>query len=149
IIALTRTLLRLFPKIKPEIPERNGAPIMDTLPDPLSFEGILGHLHIETKKWDPGALDWHRILRALNGFELPVQIRGFTELPRTQAELLAARRAAFANAEERSTGYFPVAANRLYHSGVHLRGERGTPVRAPARGRIVAVRRAMAGVSSA
>jgi N-acetylmuramoyl-L-alanine amidase len=149
IVALTRTLLRLFPRIKPEIPERNGEPIMDTLADPLSFEGILGHLHIERKKWDPGALDWIRILRALNGFELPVQIRGFAELPRTQAALLAARRAAFANAEERATGYFPIAADRLYHSGVHLRAELGTPVRAPVRGRIVAVRRATAGVSSA
>ena len=149
IIALTRTLLRLFPKIKPVIPELDGQPIMDTLADPLSFSGIMGHLHIEKKKWDPGALDWQRILRALNGFELPIQIRGVTELPRTQAELLAARRAAFDNAEERATGYFPVAAERLYHSGIHLRAALGAPVRAPVRGRIVAVRRAAAGVSSA
>jgi N-acetylmuramoyl-L-alanine amidase len=149
IIALTRTLLRLFPKIKPIIPELDGQPIMDTLPDPLAFSGIMGHLHVERKKWDPGALDWHRILRALNGFELPIQIRGVTELPRKQAELLAARRAAFDDAEGRATGYFPVAAARLYHSGVHLRAVLGTPVRAPVRGRIVAVRRSAAGVSSA
>jgi N-acetylmuramoyl-L-alanine amidase len=149
IIALTRTLLRLFPKIKPIVPELDGHPIMDTLPDPLAFSGILGHLHIERKKWDPGALDWQRLLRALNGFELPVQIRGFTELPRAQPELLAARRAAFIDAEERASGYFPVAANRLYHSGVHLRAAPGAPVRAPIRGRIVAVRRSAAGVSSA
>ncbi|HLK90238.1 MAG TPA: N-acetylmuramoyl-L-alanine amidase [Polyangia bacterium] len=150
IIALTRTLLRVFPKIKPIIPEGpDGKPIMDTLSDPLSFAGIMGHLHIERKKWDPGALDWSRILRALNGFELPVQIRSFTELPRTQADLLAARRAAFFNAEERATGFFPVAADRLWHSGVHLRAALGAPVRAPVRGRIVAVRRAAAGVSSA
>jgi hypothetical protein len=122
---------------------------MDTLADPLAFSGIMGHLHVERKKWDPGALDWHRILRALNGFELPIQIRGFTELPRTQTELLAARRAAFDNAEERATGYFPVAAERLYHSGIHLRAALGAPVRAPVRGRIVAVRRSAAGLSSA
>ena len=54
IIALTRTLLRLFPKIKPVVPELDGHPIMDTLRDPLGFSGILGHLHIERKKWDPG-----------------------------------------------------------------------------------------------
>jgi N-acetyl-anhydromuramyl-L-alanine amidase AmpD len=148
IIALTRTLLRLFPKIKPVVPERDGHTIMDTLPDPLAFAGILGHLHIERKKWDPGALDWQRLLRALNGFELPVQIRGFTELARTQGELLAARRASFVDAEERATGYFPVTANRLYHSGVHLRAVLGAPVRAPVRGRVVAVRRGAAGVSS-
>ena len=149
IIALTRTLLRVFPKIKPVIPEVDGKPIMDTLPDPLSFSGILGHLHIERKKWDPGALDWHRILRALNGFELPVQIRAVTELPRSQTDLLAARRAAFFNAEERATGYFPIAAARLWHSGVHLRAALGAPVRAPVRGRLIAARRAVAGASSA
>ncbi|HXU60702.1 MAG TPA: N-acetylmuramoyl-L-alanine amidase [Polyangia bacterium] len=148
IVALTRTLLRLFPKIKPIIPEENGKPIMDTLADPLSFAGIMGHLHIERKKWDPGALDWDRILRALNGFELPVQIRGFTELPRVQPDLLAARRAAFFNAEERATGFFPIGAARLWHSGVHLRAAADAPVRAPTRGHILAVRRGSAGMSS-
>jgi N-acetylmuramoyl-L-alanine amidase len=149
LIALTRTLLRVFPNIKPMIPEIDGRPIMDTLPDPLAFAGILGHLHIEKKKWDPGALDWERILRALNGFDLPVQIRSFTELPRTEVDLVGARRVAFIDAEERATGFFPIAAERLWHSGVHLRAGLGAPVRAPARGRILAARRAMAGASSA
>ena len=39
IVALTRTLLRVFPKIRPVIPEENGKPIMDTLSEPLSFAG--------------------------------------------------------------------------------------------------------------
>jgi N-acetylmuramoyl-L-alanine amidase len=148
IVAVTRTLLRLFPRIKPEVPEQNGAVIMDTLPDPLAFSGVIGHYHVERKKWDPGALDWPRLLRALNGFELPVQVRSFTEVPRTQRDLLAARRALFFNAEERATGYFPMAAGRLWHSGVHLRASPGAPVHAPTRGRIVAVRRAVMGASS-
>ena len=87
-------------------------------------------------------------MRALNGFELPVQIRGFTELPRVQPQLLAARRAAFFNAEERATGFFPIGAARLWHSGVHLRAAVDAPVRAPTRGHIVAVRRGAAGLSS-
>ena len=109
LVALARTLLRVFPKIKPQIPEQNGQVIMDTLPDPMSFAGILGHLHVDLQrqKWDPGALDWHRLMRALNGFELPVQIRSFTDLPRTQQDLVSARRAAFYNAEERATGLLP------------------------------------------
>jgi len=150
IIALARALLRVFPRIKPVIPERDGQPIMDTLPDPLSFAGILGHLHVDLQeqKWDPGALDWHRILRALNGFELPVQIRSFTDVPRDQRDLLSARRAAFFNAEESATGYFPVMPGRLWHSGVHLRSSLGAPVRAPTRGTIIAARRATAGASS-
>jgi N-acetyl-anhydromuramyl-L-alanine amidase AmpD len=151
IISLARTLLRIFPRIKPIFPEQpDGAPIMDTLPDPLSFAGILGHLHVDLQKqkWDPGALDWKRIMRALNGFELPVQIRSYTEIPRNQAELLAARRAAFFNAEERASGYFPLAPGRIWHSGVHLRAALGAPVRAPTRGRVIAARRGVAGRSS-
>jgi N-acetylmuramoyl-L-alanine amidase len=150
IVALARTLLRVFPRIKPIIPEKDGEPIMDTLPDPLAFAGILGHLHVDLQKqkWDPGALDWHRILRALNGFELPVQVQSFTEVPRTQRDLLAARRAVFFAAEERATGFFPMASARLWHSGVHLRATLGSPVRAPARGRIIAVRQGNVGASS-
>ncbi len=150
LIALARTLLRVFPRIKPVMPERDGKPIMDTLDDPLAFAGILGHLHVDLQKqkWDPGALDWQRILRALNGFELPVQVRSFTEIPRTQADWLAARHAVFYAAEERATGFFPLASGRLWHSGVHLRASRGSPVRAPTRGRVVAARRGESGGSS-
>ncbi|HEX2660672.1 MAG TPA: N-acetylmuramoyl-L-alanine amidase, partial [Polyangia bacterium] len=150
IVALTRTLLRVFPKIKPEIPEKDGQVIMNTLENPLDFAGILGHLHVDLQKqkWDPGALDWRRILRALNGFEFPVQLRGFTEVPRTQGDLLSARRAAYFNAEERATGFFPISAGRFWHSGVHLRAARDTVVRAPTRGRIIAARSAGAGASS-
>jgi N-acetyl-anhydromuramyl-L-alanine amidase AmpD len=150
IVALARTVLRIFPRIKPMIPERDGQPIMDTLPDPLAFAGILGHLHVDLQKqkWDPGALDWRRILRALNGFEFPVQVRSFTEIPRNQRDLLSARRAVFFNAEERASGFFPLGAGRFWHSGVHLRAEPGAPVRAPTRGRIVAARMGAAGLSS-
>jgi len=150
LVALARTLLRVFPKIKPQIPEVNGQVIMDTLPDPMSFAGILGHLHVDLQrqKWDPGALDWHRLMRALNGFEFPVQIRSFTDLPRAQQDLVSARRAAFYNAEERATGFFPVAAGRLWHSGVHIRAALGSAVHAPTRGRIIAARNATAGASS-
>jgi N-acetylmuramoyl-L-alanine amidase len=142
IVALTRTLLRIFPKMKPEVPERNGEVIMDTLEDPLDFHGIVGHLHVDLdkQKWDPGALDWRRILRALQGFVFPIQVRAFTEVPRTRDELLLARKAAFFTAEDRATGFFPLAPGRLWHSGVHLRGRANTPVVAPTRGRLLAAR---------
>ena len=142
IVALARTVLRVFPGSSRSIPERDGQPLMDTLDDPLAFAGIMGHLHVDLQKqkWDPGALDWRRILRALNGFEFPVQVRSFTEIPRNQRDLLGARRAVFFNAEERATGFFPLGAGRFWHSGVHLRAEQGAPVRAPTRGRVVAAR---------
>jgi N-acetyl-anhydromuramyl-L-alanine amidase AmpD len=143
IVALSRVLLRVFPRIKPMVPEKDGEPIMETLPDPLSFSGILGHLHVDLQKqkWDPGALDWHRILRALNGFEFPVQVRSFTQIPNKEAELVGARRSAFSAAEERATGFFPIASGRLWHSGAHIRAALGAPVRAPTHGRIIAARR--------
>ena len=148
IVALTRALLRLFPKIRPVIPEENGKPIMDTLAEPLSFAGIMGHLHIERKKWDPGALDWDRLLRALNGFELPVQIRGFTELPRVSP---AAGGAAGGLLQRRGAGHrvlpdrrrAPVAFGRP-----PARGAVDAPVRSPTRGHIVAVHRGSVGMSS-
>jgi N-acetyl-anhydromuramyl-L-alanine amidase AmpD len=150
LVALSRVVLRVFPRIKPMIPEKDGQPIMDTLPDPLSFTGILGHLHVDLQKqkWDPGALDWHRILRALTGFEFPVQVRSFTQIPNKETDLVAARRSAFSAAEERATAFFPIASGRLWHSGVHLRAALGAPVRAPTHGRIVAARRATRGDSS-
>jgi len=144
IVAVTRTLLRIFPKMKPEVPERNGEVIMDTLENPLDFHGIVGHLHVDLdkQKWDPGALDWKRILRALQGFVFPIQIRAYTEVPRTRDDLLAARKAAFYSSEDRATGFFPLAPGRLWHSGVHLRARASAPVSAPTRGRLVAARRA-------
>ena len=137
-------MLRIFPKMKPVIPERDGQPFLQTLAHPLEFHGIVGHLHVDLQKqkWDPGALDWNRLVRALRGSYFPLQLRAFSEVPRTRDELLAARKAAFFASEERATGFFPLAPARLWHSGVHLRGLRGSPVLAPVRGRIVAARRA-------
>jgi len=144
IVAITRALLRVFPKMKPEVPEKNGEVVMDTIPDPLLFHGIVGHLHVDLdrQKWDPGALDWKRILRALQGFVFPVQIRAFSEIPRGRNDLLSARRAAYYASERRSTGFFPLAPGRLWHSGVHLRTRSGAPVSALTRGRLVAARMA-------
>lgn len=150
LVSLSRALLRIFPKMKPVIPERDGQPLLETLARPLDFHGIVGHLHVDLdkQKWDPGALDWNRLVRALCGFSFPVQIKAFSEVPRTRDESLAARKAAFFASEERVTGFFPLAPARLWHSGVHLRGLRGSPVLSPARGRIVAARRSQQDGSS-
>jgi N-acetylmuramoyl-L-alanine amidase len=140
--SLSRALLRIFPKMKPVIPERAGQPLLETLAQPLDFPGIVGHLHVDLQrqKWDPGALDWNRLTRALRGFAFPIQLRAFSEIPRSRDELLAARKAAAFASEERVTGFFPMAPARLWHSGVHLRGLAGSPVVAPMRGRLLAAR---------
>jgi len=142
VIALARALVRVLPEIKPIIPERDGHPLLETLPDPLSFRGIVGHLHVDEQrhKWDPGAFDWERLMRALHGLQLPIPARNISELPTEREELQRAMRGIFRSAEERTTGFFPMAAGRLWHSGAHLRGMRGQRVESPARGRLLAVR---------
>jgi len=125
------------------IPERDGEPLLETLAHPLDFHGIVGHLHVDLdrQKWDPGAFDWNASCGPCGAIHSPTD-QGLSEVPRTRDELLAARKAAFFASEERVTGFFPLAPARLWHSGIHLRGRRGSPVLAPARGRIVAARRA-------
>jgi len=142
VIALARALVRVFPEMKPVIPEREGRPLLETLPDPLAFHGIVGHLHVDKQKnkWDPGAFDWDRLMRALHGLQLPLAARNVAELPTERDELQRALRSVFRAAEERTNGFFPMAAARLWHSGVHLRGTRGERIQAPARGRLLAVR---------
>jgi N-acetyl-anhydromuramyl-L-alanine amidase AmpD len=142
VLALVRVLVRLFPKVKPVFPERDGKPLLETLPDPSAFAGIVGHLHVDRQKhkWDPGAFDWSALRRTLHGFSFPVALRGYDELPEDPDELKRAALAYVKNAEGRVSAFFPVGAGGLWHSGIHLRTLREAPVRAPVRGRIVAAR---------
>jgi N-acetyl-anhydromuramyl-L-alanine amidase AmpD len=142
VLALNRVLVRLFPLVRPIYPERDGKPLLETLRDPQSFNGIVGHLHVDKQghKWDPGAFDWPRLKSALHGFHFPVSVRGYAELPEEPEDLRRAAMAYFKNAEERSSGFFPVGPSGLWHSGVHLRGIAGEPVYAPVRGRLLAAR---------
>jgi N-acetyl-anhydromuramyl-L-alanine amidase AmpD len=77
LIALVGALLRALPGIPARIPLANGQPLADALAEPEAFSGIVGHLHVdrERQKWDPGALDWRRLLRGLNGPVWPVAPR--------------------------------------------------------------------------
>ena len=56
VIAIARAVVRLFPNVRPVIPERDGKPLLETLPDPLAFHGIVGHLHVDKQrhKWTRG-----------------------------------------------------------------------------------------------
>jgi N-acetylmuramoyl-L-alanine amidase len=142
VLALSRVLLRLFPNVRPVYPEKDGKPLLETLRDPQSFSGIVGHLHVDKQKhkWDPGAFDWSRLKSALHGFQFPVSLRGWSELPEDPEELRRAAAAYFRNAEERASGFFPAGPSALWHSGIHLRAAAGEPVHAPVRGHLVAAR---------
>jgi len=63
---LAATLCKIFPKIKCDYPhDAAGALIDHKLPDAdlASYQGILGHFHVQTNKVDPGpAFQWKRLI---------------------------------------------------------------------------------------
>ncbi len=63
---LSAALCTVFPRIEPEAPrDESGKVRTSALSDEEydSFRGILGHLHVQTNKQDPGpAFDWERFL---------------------------------------------------------------------------------------
>lgn len=64
---LTAALCRIFPKLTCDYPkDSQGKLIPQKLPDPQlkEYQGLLGHYHIQTDKYDPGpAFDWDRLIR--------------------------------------------------------------------------------------
>src|SRR5262249_29352 len=108
VIAIARAVVRLFPQVRPVIPERDGKPLLESLPDPLAFHGIVGHLHVDMQKqkWDPGAFNWDLLLKSLHGFHLPVAVETFASMPEDKAGLQRALRALERNSEERAHAFF-------------------------------------------
>ena len=64
---LVAALCTLFPRIAPDAPrDAEGRVVAGALDDAAfdSFQGILGHSHVQSNKQDPGpAFDWERFLR--------------------------------------------------------------------------------------
>ena len=75
LIKLTATLVKVFPKIRCDYPrDSEGKLITQKLPDDVlrSYQGLLGHYHIQNEKVDPGpAFQWDYVIRrtkrVLNG----------------------------------------------------------------------------------
>jgi N-acetyl-anhydromuramyl-L-alanine amidase AmpD len=73
---LTAALCKIFPKLQCRHPtDANGKVIPHKLPDDVlnTYQGVLGHYHIQENKTDPGpAFDWEKLIggaRALNDLE--------------------------------------------------------------------------------
>jgi N-acetyl-anhydromuramyl-L-alanine amidase AmpD len=68
---LAAALCTIFPKIAPDAPRDPSGVVRTTaLSDAefADFHGILGHLHVQTNKQDPGpAFDWENFLAAVRG----------------------------------------------------------------------------------
>jgi N-acetyl-anhydromuramyl-L-alanine amidase AmpD len=151
VTALARVLLRTLPQIQPTMPRHGGKPLLATLADPLGFRGIVGHFHVDAdqRKWDPGAFDWGRLVDDLSALYLPLPVRGQDRFPQDDLQRLQSMtRAALRNVEEhaarsnRGGGLYPVALGGLWDPRISLVAAPGaaTPVRAPARGVVVAAR---------
>jgi N-acetylmuramoyl-L-alanine amidase len=66
LVKLTATVCKIFPKLKCRYPvDENGKLIPHKLPDAQlkSYEGVLGHYHVQTNKNDPGpAFNWDYVI---------------------------------------------------------------------------------------
>ncbi|MBM4387540.1 MAG: N-acetylmuramoyl-L-alanine amidase, partial [Deltaproteobacteria bacterium] len=146
LLELLKTLVKLFPNIKPESPFNEKGEIITTMLEDMNFPGIVGHWHISPTRWDPGpGFDWQRIFHGLASEHnfFPVEI----EKGRNIASLLipekireAAGEICLANERGESGGYYPIGINQNWHGGIHIPCHRGTPVMAATKGVLAAAR---------
>src|SRR5207237_7583888 len=110
----------------------------------------LGHYHVTNQKWDPGPWDFKRFIQQIRGrvFYPAIPGQAKAEIPDEPGPggsgQEIARDLYDNNEKEGEGGYYPVGPigqSRLWHGGLHLRGERGTPVVSPFQGKVVAARR--------
>src|SRR5260370_24114629 len=110
------------------------------------FSGYLGHYHVTQQKWDPGPFDFKFFASKIRGrMVFPVVLSGDKpDIPEDEGKAEDIEQAFYDNNEgDGQGGYFPVGPmgdSRLWHGGMHVRAERGTPVFAPFQGKIVAAR---------
>ena len=147
-ISIGKTLSRLFPNLPQSYPQNGGdpEPMWGTLRDAREYTGYLGHYHVTEQKWDPGPFDFKFFASKIRGrMVFPVAIGADKpDVPDDPDRANDLANSFFDNNEtEGEGGYYPVGPygqTRLWHGGVHLRAEKGTPVFAPFGGKIVAAR---------
>ncbi|MCU1283307.1 MAG: N-acetylmuramyl-L-alanine amidase, negative regulator of AmpC, AmpD [bacterium] len=148
-ISIGKTLARLFPNLPQVYPNAGGdaEPMWATLRgDVREYTGYLGHYHVTDQKWDPGPFDFKFFASKIRGrMVFPVAIgANKPDVPDEPEKAEEIANSLFDNNEtEGEGGYFPVGPygqSRLWHGGVHLRADKGTPVYAPFSGKLVAAR---------
>jgi hypothetical protein len=124
-------------------PQSEGKPVWTTISAVRSFAGFIGHYHIIDTKWDPGPWDFSRLLHGI-GSRVTFPLTALPAAP-AAGEQAAGRLAPgyFDNSEQEVEAHFPVGPlgeSRLWHGGVHLKGQDGAAVYAVMRGRVVLAR---------
>jgi hypothetical protein len=148
--AIGRTMTRLFPNLPQTYPlAASGDPLWTAIADPREYSGWLGHYHVTQQKWDPGPFDFKAHIDTIRGksvfpLVLPSAMNDKPDVPDDPSEAERIAEAFYANNElEGEGGYFPVGPfgqSRLWHGGIHIRADRGTPLFAPFAGKVVAAR---------
>jgi len=147
-ISIGKALARLFPNLPQVYPQNGGdpEPMWGSLRDPREYTGYLGHYHVTEQKWDPGPFDFKFFASKIRGrMVFPVAIGAEKpDVPDDPDKANDIANSLFENNEtEGEGGYYPVGPfgqSRLWHGGVHLRADKGTPVYAPFSGKLVAAR---------
>src|SRR5256714_917181 len=145
-ISIGKTLSRIFPNLPQVYPVGGDLDQMwATLRgDVREYAGYLGHYHVTEQKWDPGPFDFKFFASKIRGrMVFPVVLSGDKpDVPEEPDKAEEIANSLFENNEnEGEGGYYPVGPfgqSRLWHGGVHLRADKGTPVYAPFGGKIVA-----------
>jgi N-acetyl-anhydromuramyl-L-alanine amidase AmpD len=147
-ISLGRAMARVFPNLPQSFPAGgDGEPMWTALSDPREYSGYLGHYHVTDQKWDPGPFDFKMFASKIRGkavFPI-IPSGGKPEIPddSDKANELAGELYEKNEQDGVGAGYFPVGPlgeSKLWHGGVHIKADRGTPVYAPFAGKLVAAR---------
>ena len=147
-ISIGKALARLFPNLPQVYPQNGGdpEPLWASLRDPREYTGYLGHYHVTDQKWDPGPFDFKFFASKIRSrMVFPVAIGADKpDIPDDPDKTNDIANSLFENNEtEGEGGYYPVGPfgqSRLWHGGIHLRADKGTPVYAPFSGKLVAAR---------
>ena len=147
-VSIGKALARIFPNLPQVYPTGgDGDQMWGTIAgDVREYTGYLGHYHVSSNKWDPGPFDFKYFTSKIRGRTVfPVVLVGDKpDVPEEPDKAEDVAHALYDNNEaDGQGGYYPVGpfgGSRLWHGGVHLRADKGTPVYAPFSGKIVAAR---------
>jgi hypothetical protein len=145
--AIGKCLARIFPNLPQTYPAGgDGEPVWTALADPREYTGYMGHYHVTNQKWDPGPYDFKEFVTGIRGrmfFPIVLGV-GKPEVPEDSDKQEDLANGFFENNEtEGEGGYYPVGPygeSRLWHGGIHIRADKGTPLYSPFAGKVVGAR---------
>ena len=145
-----KCLARVLPGLAQAFPQdATGEQLWDTVAgDPRDFSGYLGHYHVTDRKWDPGPFDFKKFVTSIRGrmFFPAIPSKTNAEIPAETEKAEELAQELIANNENNqfgSGGYYPIGPygeTALWHSGLHMRDDRGAPIATSFAGKIVAAR---------